>query len=172
MTHEIPTLETERLVMRAFREDDFDAFAAMCANDEVMRWLGGTLERADAWRHMAAITGHWRLRGYGRWALELRDTGELAGHVGLWYPESWPAIEIGWAVARPAWGQGIATEAARASLDFARGEAGLDRVIHLIAPNNERSQSVARKLGSRPTDEYFDFADVRTFVWENVSRPV
>ena len=157
--------------MRAFREDDLEAFAAMYADEEVMRWLGGTMNRQDAWRHMAVLTGHWRLRGYGRWALELRETGELAGHVGLWYPEGWPAIEIGWALARPAWGRGVATEAARASLDYARAEVGLNRVIHLIAPSNERSQSVARKLGSRPTGEHFDFEDVRTIVWENVSRP-
>ena len=170
MAHEIPTLETERLTLRPFREDDLDAFAALCADDEVMRWLGGTLDRPAAWRHMATLTGHWRLRGYGRWAVEVRETGELAGHVGLWYPEGWPAIEVGWALARPAWGRGIATEAARASVDYGWSEVDLDRIIHLIDPTNERSQSVARKIGSSPTDEHFDFAGTRLTIWETL-RP-
>ena len=165
-----PELTTERLLLRPFRQEDTDAFAALCADDEVMRWLGGTMDRQTAWRHMATLTGHWDLRGFGRWAVELRDTGELAGHVGLWYPEGWPAIEVGWAIARRAWGRGIATEAARASLDYAWTEVGLDRVISLIHPDNERSQSVARKLGERPTSEHFDFPDARTTVWE-VLRP-
>ena len=167
---EIPTLTTERLVMRPFRQDDIDAFAAMCADEEVMSWLGGTMDRNTAWRHMATLTGHWRLRGYGRWALELLETGELAGHVGLWFPETWPAIEIGWALARNAWGSGIATEAARASLEYAWTEAGLDRVIHLINPENERSQSVARKIGSRPTDEHFQLNGYDLVIWEQL-RP-
>jgi RimJ/RimL family protein N-acetyltransferase len=170
MATEAPTLTTERLVLRPLRQDDIDAFAALCADDEVMRWLGGTMDRQTAWRHMATLTGHWDLRGFGRWAVELRDTGELAGHVGLWYPEGWPAIEIGWAIARPAWGRGIATEAARASLDYAWSEAGLERIIHLIRDDNERSQSVARKLGSAPTEESFEFRGVEMTVWE-ILRP-
>ncbi|MDQ3934543.1 MAG: GNAT family N-acetyltransferase [Actinomycetota bacterium] len=163
---EIPAIETERLLLRAFRHEDTDAFAALCADDEVMRWVGGTMERGRAWRHMAALTGHWTLRGYGRWAVEIRATGELAGHVGLWFPEGWPAIEVGWTLARAAWGQGIATEAATASLDYAWREVGLDRVISLIDPANERSQSVARKLGMRPTDERFVFDDTVLTIWE------
>ena len=170
MATAIPTLQTERLVLRPFRQEDTDAFAALCADDEVMRWLGGTMDRPIAWRHMATLTGHWRLHGFGRWAIEERDSGEFAGHVGLWYPEGWPAIEIGWALTRRAWGRGIATEAAQASLDYAWNEVGLDRVIHLIDPANERSQSVARKLGSQPTDEHFDFGPLRTTIWE-VFRP-
>jgi RimJ/RimL family protein N-acetyltransferase len=170
MATDIPTIETEQLVMRAFTNADTDAFAALCADDEVMRWLGGTMDRNRAWRHMATLVGHWRLHGFGRWALELRETGELVGHVGLWFPEGWPAIEVGWVVARQAWGRGIAPEAARATLDYAWDEAGLDRVIHLIDPVNERSQSVARKIGSRPTDERFDFAGKQLTIWEKL-RP-
>ena len=170
MALDIPTLETERLVLRPFRQDDTDAFAALCADDEVMRWLGGTMDRNGAWRHMATLVGHWRLHGFGRWAVELRETGEFAGHVGLWYPEGWPAIEIGWAIARAAWGGGIATEAARASLGYAWEEVGLERIIHLIRDDNVRSQSVARKLGSRRTEERFRFAGMEMAVWE-ILRP-
>jgi RimJ/RimL family protein N-acetyltransferase len=166
----VPTLTTERLLLRPLRHEDTDAFAALCADDEVMRWLGGTMDRHTAWRHMATLAGHWPLRGYGRWAVEERESGELAGHVGLWFPEGWPAIEVGWALARPAWGRGIASEAARASLDYAWSEVGLDRVISLIDPTNERSQSVARKIGERPTDEHFDFKGTRLTIWE-ILRP-
>ena len=162
----IPTLTTERIVMRPFRQDDIDAFAELCSDDEVMRWLGGTMDRDTAWRHMATFVGHWSLRGYGRWLVEEKETGAMAGHVGLWYPEAWPAIEVGWAIARPAWGRGIATEAARASLDYAWNEVGLDRVISLIDPANDRSQSVARKIGERPTDERFEFRGKQLTVWE------
>ena len=165
-----PTLETERLVLRALRQDDFDAFAALCADQEVMSWLGGVMDRQGAWRHMAVLVGHWQLHGFGRWAVEVRETGEFAGHVGLWFPEGWPAIEVGWAIARPAWSRGIATEAARASCEYAWANLDLNRVIHLIDPANERSQSVARKLGSRPSDEHFDFAGKRLTIWENL-RP-
>ena len=167
---DIPTLETERLVLRPFRQEDTDAFAALCADEEVMRWLGGTMDRSQAWRHMAALTGHWRLRGFGQWALERRDTGEFAGQAGLYRPEGWPAIEIGWAIARSAWGSGYASEAARASLAYGFDEVGLDRIIHLIKPDNERSQSVARKIGARPSEENFEFLGMRMTIWESL-RP-
>jgi RimJ/RimL family protein N-acetyltransferase len=161
-----PTLTTERLLMRPLRQSDTDAFAELCADEEVMRWLGGTMDRHTAWRHMATLTGHWHLHGFGRWALELRDSGEFAGHVGLWFPEGWPAIELGWALARRAWGRGLATEAGRAGLDYAWNVVGLDRVISLIEPANARSQSVARKLGMAPTDGSFDFKQHRLTIWE------
>ena len=166
MAREIPTLITERLVMRGHRAEDADAFAATSADDEVMRWVGGTMDRPTAWRHMATLVGHWSLRGYGRWALELRDTGELVGNAGLWYPEGWPDTEVGWTLAREHWGHGYATEAAKAALDWGWRELDLDRIVSIIAPANERSQAVARRLGSRPTDEVFDYEGLRATVWE------
>ena len=170
MATTIPEIVTERLRLRPLRDADIDAYAAICADDEVMRWVGGTMDRPTAWRHMAAVAGHWLLRGYGRWAVDVRATGELAGHVGLWYPEGWPAIELGWTLARSAWGNGYATEAAVAGLDYAWGEVGLERVVSLIDPANERSQSVARKLGMRPTAETFHFGGGALTIWE-VLRP-
>lgn len=162
----IPELTTERLRLRPFGHADTGAFAELCADDRVMRWLGGTMDRRTAWRHMAALTGHWELRGFGRWAVEVRATGELAGHVGLWFPEGWPAIEVGWTIAHGAWGHGYATEAAAASIDYGWHEVGLDRLISLIDPANERSQSVARKLGMRETEDVFEWRDHRLTVWE------
>ena len=162
----IPTLATERLVLRGFRDEDTDAFAAMTADAEVMEWLGGTMERDDAWRHMAALTGHWTLRGFGRWALEDRASGELVGHAGLWYPEGWPAIEVGWTLARAYWGRGLATEAARAAIAYGRDELDLETVVSLIHPDNPRSQRVAERLGMSATERRFDYRGHRLVVWE------
>ncbi|MGH2729052.1 MAG: GNAT family N-acetyltransferase, partial [Actinomycetota bacterium] len=73
---------------------------------EVRRYLGpsATFGREDAWRELAVWLGHWALRGYGQWAVEIRATKELIGRVGLHYPEGWPGLEVGWALARPYWG--------------------------------------------------------------------
>ena len=145
------TLTTERLLLRPFRADDIDAYAAFCADSEVMRFLGdrGVLGRDDAWRQMAMLVGHWTLRGYGMWALEERATGTLVGRAGLHYPDGWPEPEIGWALARPYWGRGLAYEAARASFEHAFKTLGWTRAISLIDSANTRSIHLAERLGER-----------------------
>lgn len=147
----IPELGTERLRLRAFREGDLDAVAAMCADPEVMRYLGDgrTLEREDAWRQMAMLVGHWDLRGFGMWAVEERASGAYVGRVGLHYPEGWPGREVGWVIARAHWGKGYATEAARAAIDHALGTLGWPQTISLIYRDNARSIRVAERLGAR-----------------------
>jgi RimJ/RimL family protein N-acetyltransferase len=145
-------LETERLRLRLFREDDLDAYAAMCADPEVMRYIGAggqTLTRAETWRQIAMLLGHWQLRGYGLWAVEERATGTFVGRVGLYNPEGWPGLECGWALARGAWGKGYATEAARRALAYAFTELGRDHVISLIRPENTASIRVAERIGER-----------------------
>ena len=132
-----------------FRDDDLDAYALICADPEVMRYLGDgkTLTRAEAWRQMAMIVGHWRLRGYGLWAVEERATGALIGRIGFFNPEGWPGFELGWVLARGAWGKGYATEGAAAALAHAFTELGQERVISLIYPANAASIRVAERLG-------------------------
>jgi RimJ/RimL family protein N-acetyltransferase len=115
----VVTLETQRLLLRQFCFDDLDALAAIGADLEVMEFLGPVMARRDAWRAMAMALGHWQLRGYGSWAVEERATGQLVGRIGLYNPEGWPGLEVGWTLARAAWGRGYATEGARASLDYA-----------------------------------------------------
>ncbi|MEA2379736.1 MAG: hypothetical protein QOK00_1693 [Thermoleophilaceae bacterium] len=145
----VPELRTERLLMRGFREADLDAWATICADPEVTRWVGDPegLSREDAWRQMAYLIGHWELRGYGNWALVEESTGELVGRAGLYRPEAWPGLEVGWLVGREHWGRGFAPEAARAAIEWGRTALGADHVISLIETDNVRSARVADKLG-------------------------
>ena len=145
----VPVLETERLTLRGFREDDLDEMAAISADPEVTKWVGDDdgLSREDTWRRIAYWVGHWELRGCGQWALIERETGRLVGRAGLLQPEAWPGLEVGWLVAREHWGRGFAPEAGRASADWARDELGAAHIISLIEDSNERSARVAEKLG-------------------------
>lgn len=143
-------LRTERLLLREFRESDFDAYARICADPEVMRYLGNgePLTRSQAWRSMAMVLGHWTLRGYGLWAVEELASGRCIGRIGLFNPEGWPGLEVGWLVAREHQGRGFATEGGRAALMHARDALGAPRVISLIRPANAASIRVAEKLGA------------------------
>lgn len=145
----VPELETERLHLRAFREDDLDAYGAIVADAEVMQFMGGPRSRARAWSDMAWCLGHWRLRGYGLWAVEAKADGALVGRIGLINPEGWLGLEAGWLLGRAHWGQGYATEGGRAALGFAFEELGVPEVISLIRPGNEASVRVAERLGAR-----------------------
>jgi RimJ/RimL family protein N-acetyltransferase len=145
------TLETERLTLRMFRQEDFQHYAQLCADTEVMRYLGEgkTLESWEAWRQMAMIIGHWHLRGYGIWAVEERETGNLVGRIGLFNPEGWPGLEIGWVLGRGYWGKGYATEGARRALEYAFKELNRQEVISLIHPKNHPSIRVAERIGEK-----------------------
>lgn len=146
-----PTLETDRLRLRMLGEADLDAYAAMCGDPEVMRWIGDghAYTRAETWRHLATILGHWALRGYGLWAVEEKATGELLGRIGPWRPEGWPDLEIGWLLRRASWGRGFATEGARAALAYAFERLGVAHAVSLIRPENAPSIRVAERLGER-----------------------
>jgi RimJ/RimL family protein N-acetyltransferase len=148
----VPTLTTDRLALRGWREEDLEPYAAITADPEVMRFMGGPLDRADTWRQMAFFAGHWELRGYGLWVVERE--GELIGRIGLLNPEGWPGLEVGWLLGRDAWGHGYATEAARAAMQFAWSELGAQELISLIAPDNVASQRVAQRLGMQPRSDY------------------
>jgi RimJ/RimL family protein N-acetyltransferase len=149
MAVRVPELCTERLLLRAFTSADFEPFAEIVADPEVVRYLddGAPISREECWRGMAIFIGHWQLRGYGWWAGEDRRTGEFLGRIGLYNPEGWPGIEIGWLLRRDKWGAGLATEGATAALTFAFDVVGASHVISLIDPRNTRSIRVAEKLG-------------------------
>lgn len=147
----VPSLDTPRLRLRQFMEADFNDYAALCADAEVMRYVGdrGPLSREDAWRQFAMLVGHWALRGYGMWAVEELPSGAFVGRVGLHYPEGWPERELAWALARAYWGRGYAFEAATAALGVAFDTLGWPRIISLIAPRNLRSIRLAERLRER-----------------------
>ncbi len=144
----IPHLETERLVLREMRNEDFEAWASFMADMEVVRYLNGSPQlRSDAWRNMAMTLGHWALRGYGMWAVERKEDRAFMGRVGMFSPEGWPGLEVGWTLGRPYWGKGYATEAAAASMRYAFLTQPVDRIISTIHPENKASQAVALRLG-------------------------
>jgi RimJ/RimL family protein N-acetyltransferase len=149
---DVPILTTERLTLRGWREDDLAPYAAMTADPEVMRFMGGPRGEDETWREIALYAGHWELRGHGLWAVERE--GALIGRVGLWRPRGWPGLEVGWLLARHAWGQGYATEAARASVEYAWRNLDAERLISLIAPDNQASARVAQRLGMEPGGDW------------------
>lgn len=144
-----PELETERLILRLPRAEDLDAWARFAADEETMRFIGGVQGRSGAWRMLCTMAGAWTIRGYAMFSVIEKATGRWIGRVGPWRPEEWPGTEVGWGIAREAWGRGYAPEAAAAATDWAFDALGWDEVIHTIDPQNVPSQAVARKLGSR-----------------------
>jgi RimJ/RimL family protein N-acetyltransferase len=149
-------IETERLVLRDWRATDRPPFAALNADPEVMRHVGSgrPFDRAQSDTCLAHVREHWNEHGYGLWCAAPRsDPGACLGFIGLsvppFLPAVLPAVEVGWRLARPAWGRGLATEGARAALRHAFGELGLAGVVSIIDPANVRSRRVAEKLGMR-----------------------
>ena len=152
-------LETERLLLRQWRLDDFEPYAEICADPEVMRYIGGKpYSRTEAWRHMAFMVGHWQLLGYGHFAVEEKATRKFIGRIGFLNPADWPAFEIGWTLGRTYWGKGYATEGARRALEYAFDVLDKEHVISLIHPENRASMRVAERLGEKPEgrDEVLD----------------
>jgi RimJ/RimL family protein N-acetyltransferase len=144
----IPTLETERLRLRAPCGEDLDEWAAIMADPDVARYIApAPMTRDEAWRSIAASLGHWALRGYGAWSVERKSDGVLLGRAGMINPEGWPGLEIGWTLGKPYWGNGYATEAAAAAMRFAFLTQPLDRLTSNIDPENIASQAVAKRLG-------------------------
>jgi ribosomal-protein-alanine N-acetyltransferase len=143
----IPTLRTERLVLRAPRASDFEAYAAFRASPR-SAYSGGPFTRAQAFEQFCALAGHWLVRGYGRWVVALRADDRPIGIVGLFYPEGWLEPEIAWALFDDEEGHGYAAEAARAARTYAYDTLGWRSVVSLIAPENARSAALAARLGA------------------------
>ncbi|MDX1554575.1 MAG: GNAT family N-acetyltransferase [Xanthomonadales bacterium] len=141
--------ETARLHLRQWSEKYFDRYAEIYADATLARYIGGQMDRPSAWRRMASEAGHWVLRGFGTWAVVEKATGRFVGSVGLWKPEGWPELEMGYWLAPEARGTGFATEAGAASLQFAFEDLGAETVVSYIDPTNEPSKRVAERLGGR-----------------------
>lgn len=149
---DIPELETPRLRLRGFTQDDVHPMIDFCDDDLTMEFMGGPRTPSDTAQRHASMIGHWVLKGYGMWAVEEKSGGRFAGRVGLIDFEGWPQIELGWLIGRPFWGRGYAPEAARAAAGWAFDVLGLDSLVSLIHPDNANSIRVAEKLGSVPSE--------------------
>jgi RimJ/RimL family protein N-acetyltransferase len=142
-----PTLHTERLTLRPLTLDDLEYVVPFYASER-SRYVGGPASSEQVWRMLAAEIGHWSLRGFGRWGVDVTATGATCGMVGLWQPEGWPEAEIGWDLWDGHEGKGYATEAGRAARDYAYDILGWATAISLVHPNNDGSRSVAKRLGA------------------------
>lgn len=147
-------LQTPRLNLRAWHDEDLSELATLCADPEVMRYFPAPLSREQSMVLLARLQQHFRQHGFGFWALQRRKDGRFIGftglaHVGFEAPFK-PAVEIGWRLVQGHWGQGYAQEAARAALDCAFGRLALERVVSFTATVNTPSQRVMQALGMRP----------------------
>jgi RimJ/RimL family protein N-acetyltransferase len=141
-------IETERLTLRLPVIADFEAWAAFMGDEDAARYIGGQQPPAVVWRGMATMLGSWQLLGFGMFSVIEKTSGEWIGRVGPWSPHQWPGDEVGWGIVRSKWGQGLALEAAVASMDFATDVLGWKDIIHSIDPANTGSQKLAARLGS------------------------
>ncbi len=144
-----PTLETERLILRANRHQDFEALANVLGSDHA-KFMGGPMTRRDAWQSFCSDIAQWSLLGHGAWAVERRADGEFVGQVTIIKPPHFPEVEIGWKFFPQAEGRGYAFEAARAALTFAYQSLGLKTLVSYIDTKNTRSIALAKRLGARP----------------------
>jgi len=144
-------IETPRLRLRPIRESDLDDLARLNADLGVMRYVGAgrPMTRQQSWRQIALVMGHQQMRGYSILAIEERASGAFLGRSGPWFPLGWPMLEVGWLVDPRRQGEGIATEAGRASLEWCFRQPGVEQVCSLIHPENAPSARVAAKLGGK-----------------------
>ena len=157
-----PTLETENLILRPFKDGDINDFFSMMDSREVREALHVSDEYglSEAFHAMTAWLGQWELRGTGHWALEEKRSGQFVGRAGLHKPErhDWPGVEVGWALHPDYWGRGYATEAGEAAVHYGFDELKVNKLFSCILPENYRSQAVAKRLG-------FEFLEERILVF-------
>jgi RimJ/RimL family protein N-acetyltransferase len=153
-------IQTDRLILRAWRDDDLAPFAALNADARVVEFLPGALTREQSDATAARIRDHFARRGFGLWAVEVPGVAPFVGVVGLSVPSFeahfTPCVEVGWRLAFDHWGRGYATEAARAALDYGFGPLGLDAIVSFTVPDNRRSRAVMERIGMRrsPVDDF------------------
>lgn len=143
----IPTVETERLILRAPHLDDLPALTAFFATER-SHMVGGPRDALESWGMLARRLGHWALKGFGLWHLTEKSSGRFAGGVGLIDAPGWDEPELGWTVMEDFEGKGFAYEAALAARSYAARHQGLNGLISYIAHENDRSRALAERLGA------------------------
>jgi RimJ/RimL family protein N-acetyltransferase len=142
----IPTLQTQRLTLRAPQLADFEHWAAFFASPRSIHERG-MMSRTDAWRTWASDVANWTLKGYGPFGVDDRATGAYLGEVGIYHGDDFPGPELGWFVVPGAEGKGYAAEAARAVLDWVRATFDWPFITNIIDPANDRSIALGLRLG-------------------------
>lgn len=147
-------IETERLILRGYREEDREPFAALNGDPRVRQWLGGTSDRAASDAMLDRINLHIAEHGWGLWALERKADHRLIGFTGLAEVKAGalpvgPAVEMGWRLSPDAWGGGFATEAAQAALAWGLAHIDTDEIIAFTAATNLKSQAVMTRIGMK-----------------------
>lgn len=143
----IPTLTTERLVLRAPEAADFPVYRDFFGDAEASHFYGGPMEADRAWRVLATDLGHWALRGYGRWSIVEQASGAMVGGCGLWWPEAYPRSELTWWIIPSARRNGYAIEASRAAVHFGYDTLGWALVETHMNDENVAARLLAQKLG-------------------------
>lgn len=157
-----PSIQTERLLLRRWKPSDVEPYTELCSDPEVMSWIGsGDLRnREECFEAISSFENFWEENDFGLFAVELLGNNNFIGFTGLaipdFLPKVMPSIEIGWRLARSTWGNGFATEAARASLEFGFNECGIDRVVSIHQLGNEASGRIMQKIGMRLFRETID----------------
>ncbi|MBN9676803.1 GNAT family N-acetyltransferase [Salipiger bermudensis] len=153
-----PRLETKRLILRGPEAADAEPMIAFLLDRERADGFGGYDHRGDAWRWFALNIGHWQLRGYGYFTIEMKETRTPAGISGIWNPEGWPEPEIGWVVFEGFEGRGIAREAAERVRRYAYEDLGLTTLTSNIVPGNTRSVALAERMGATYERTYMNYS--------------
>ena len=149
----LPRIETRRLLLREWREVDVEAYARICADSEVMRYMlpQRPLSSAEAAFDVQRLCAHWARWGFGHWAVEEKESGRLIGRTGIKRHPDWGLdpdnTEVGWLYARGTWGRGYATEGGRAAVRFCLEELGRPEAISIAHPDNAASRRVMEKVG-------------------------
>lgn len=144
-----PVLVGDKIILRPHRAVDIDALANFYQTGRADA-VGGMQPRNQTWRDLGYDAGQWALRGFGSWAIELRQTGEYAGQAGLNLPDDYPETELGWILFEPFEGKGHAFEAASMARDFAFRVLRMKTLVSYISPSNIRSIRLAERLGAVP----------------------
>jgi len=144
---DIPTVQTERFVMRAPQLSDLEAYTAFGSSYRSVG-VGGPFTEAQSFQRLAALIGHWSLRGFGRWMVADKDTDEPLGVVGLMYPSDWPEPEIAWTVFECAEGKSVAYECALAARAYGYETLGMKTLISCTMEGNTRSEALAQRMGA------------------------
>jgi RimJ/RimL family protein N-acetyltransferase len=160
MAAHIPELQARRLRLRAWRDDDLPRFAELNADAEVNQYLLGPLTRLESDALVGRIAEHFDREGFGFWAVEAPGVASFIGMVGLsslsYTSPFTPCVEVGWRIAQRYWGQGFATEAAEAAIEFGFTTLSLTEIVALTVPANTQARAVMSKLGMtrQPSDDF------------------